>query len=75
MNIVEIVCSSVCGLICLLHFIVTAFQTRKLKKQITFLCSKCGAENFVDVSESSLTDDQINALFAFVRSLREEVKK
>lgn len=69
-TILEIVCVASC----LIHAVVDIFRNFKLKKQLDVLCLKCGSsltkEEFQN-HECQLTDNQLNILYDFVKSVKE----
>lgn len=81
----DLVCPLLCLIYCIIHSVFQIFNNRSLDKKITKLCEKCGEpvvenENHEcdvrrEVLFKSLSDSDINALYALLNSLIDTVIK
>lgn len=69
-QVLDIVCSFSCLFYCLLHSFINMFSLKKLSKRVELVCDKCGSVS-TSQFDYPLTDDQIKALYEFVKSLKE----
>lgn len=68
----------VCIGFCVLHMIFEIFSNKSMQKKIVSLCTKCFHPVYQDEDHScdqSLTSVQLNALVAFVQSLKSSDKE
>lgn len=71
MNVIEIVCSCICGFFCVFHLIVQFVIARKTGKKIDGVCDKCFSLKYEDEEHiCSLTEVQLQKLVDFVSSLK-----
>ncbi|QXN75100.1 hypothetical protein [Microvirus mar26] len=71
MQYFEILCPSICFVVCLIHSVIQLVVSHKTGKKITSLCEKCGLPVLDDeVHKCSLSPEQLSKLVDFVASLK-----